>query len=122
MNCSSLKTLNINNFKTSNVADMSTMFGGCSSLESLDVSSFDTSKVKKMHSMFESCKNLKNVKGVENFNTSNVENMCDMFKGCEALSADCSGWNVVEVTKHSGFRNINENTANTNIIEPNWVS
>ena len=40
--CSSLKELNLNNFNTNNVTDMSYMFYGCSSLKELNLNNFNT--------------------------------------------------------------------------------
>ena len=41
--CSSLPSLDVTNFDTSNVTTMASMFMSCSSLPSLDVTNFDTS-------------------------------------------------------------------------------
>ena len=43
--CSSLTSVDVSGFDTSNVTSLESMFSGCSSLTSLDVSGFDTSKV-----------------------------------------------------------------------------
>ena len=43
--CSSLTTLDISNFRTSNVTWMSYMFNNCYLLTTLDLSNFDTSSV-----------------------------------------------------------------------------
>ena len=40
--CSSLKELNLNNFNTNNVTNMSYMFYGCSSLKELNLNNFNT--------------------------------------------------------------------------------
>ena len=53
--CSSLKTLNLSSFNTSNVTDMSKMFNECSSLEELNISYFNTSNVTKKGGMFYEC-------------------------------------------------------------------
>jgi len=50
--CSSLESLDINNWDTSNVSNMWGMFQGCRSLTSLDLSSWDTSNVTDMAFMF----------------------------------------------------------------------
>ena len=47
-NCSSLTSLNLSNFNTNNVKDMSGMFNKCSSLTSLNLSNFNTNNVKDM--------------------------------------------------------------------------
>ena len=73
----------LNNFDTSKVTRMSSMFGGCNSLQSLDLSSFDTSKVTDMRFMFEGCHSLRSVcYSSSRFVTSKVTYMRDMFKGC----------------------------------------
>lgn len=56
--CSSLATLDVSSFDTSNVTNMNSMFGSCSSLTNLDLRSFDTSKVTDMRWMFQYCSNL----------------------------------------------------------------
>ena len=56
-NCSSLKKLNLNNFKTNNVTNMEFMFSGCSSLSELNLNNFNTNNVTNMNSMFYGCSN-----------------------------------------------------------------
>ena len=51
--CSSLKELNLNNFNTNNVTDMSCMFIGCSSLKELNLSNFNVNA--NIYSMFFQC-------------------------------------------------------------------
>ena len=53
--CSSLKELNLNNFNTNNVTDMSYMFNGCSSLKELNLNNFNTNNVTDMSDMFSGC-------------------------------------------------------------------
>ena len=57
--CSSLKSIDLSSFNTTNVKDMSCMFGECSSLESIDLSSFNTTNVNNMYEMFRECSSLK---------------------------------------------------------------
>ena len=57
--CSSLKSIDLSSFNTTNVKDMSGMFWGCSSLESIDLSSFNTTNVNDMSCMFYRCSSLK---------------------------------------------------------------
>ena len=59
LRCTSLITLDLSNFNTSKVTNMSNMFYNCISLTSLDLSNFDTSKVTNMDYMFSSCTSLK---------------------------------------------------------------
>jgi surface protein len=83
--CSSLTSLNLSNLDTSNVTNMYSMFSGCSKLTSLDVSSFNTSKVTNMGYMFNSCSLLTSL-DVSSFNTSKVTNMGYMFGSCSLLT------------------------------------
>ena len=53
--CSSLKELNLNNFNTNNVIDMTYMFYGCSSLKELNLNNFNTNNVIDMYRMFYGC-------------------------------------------------------------------
>ena len=83
--CSNLTTITaINNLKTDNVTDMSSMFIGCSGLTNLDVSKFNTANVTSMRNMFSECSSLTSL-DVSNFNTSNVTDMSSMFSYCSAM-------------------------------------
>lgn len=96
--CSSLISLDLSGFDTSNITSMYSMFNGCSSLSSLDLSGFDTSKVTDMSYMFDSCRSLTSL-DLSMFDTSNVTNMEDMFFNCSALtSLDLSGFDTSKVT------------------------
>ena len=53
--CSSLKELNLNNFNTNNVTNMSWMFYRCSSLNELNLNNFNTNNVTDMRNMFSGC-------------------------------------------------------------------
>ena len=57
--CSSLQSINLSSFNTTNVKDMSLMFYECSSLRSIDLSSFNTTNVEDMTWMFFGCSSLK---------------------------------------------------------------
>ena len=56
--CSGLTSLNLSNFNTSQVTDMSYMFSDCSGLTRLDLSSFYTWYVTDMSGMFSGCSSL----------------------------------------------------------------
>jgi len=57
--CSSLQSIDLSSFNTTNVIDMSDMFCNCYSLQSIDLSSFNTTNVKEMGLMFSDCSSLK---------------------------------------------------------------
>ena len=54
-----MKEIDFNNFNTSLVINMGSMFSGCSNLIELDLSLFDTSSIIDMHDMFNGCSQLK---------------------------------------------------------------
>ena len=74
--CKNLSTLLIT-ADTSNITNMSDMFGECYKLEELDLSTFNTLHVTDMSNMFRRCYNLKTLK--YEFDTTNVKNMQRMF-------------------------------------------
>lgn len=78
--------------------DLSRMFSSCSSLESVDTEDWDTSNVKNMSNMFQNCRALVTL-DLSSFNTSKVTNMSNMFDSCNALEAlDLSNWDTSNVT------------------------
>ena len=96
---SSLESLDLSSFNTSNVTDMSTMFAS-TALTSLDLSNFDTSKVTNMSAMFASTA-LTSL-DLSSFNTSNVTNMSNMFASTALTSLDLSNFDVSRVNNFSG--------------------
>ena len=83
--CTALTQLNLSNFNTNNVSAMSGIFNCCYKLTQLDLSSFDTSKVVYMDNMFSHCKSLTQL-DLSNFDTSEVYRMDDMFYDCPKLN------------------------------------
>ena len=73
--------LNLYNFNTDNVTNMSSMFSACSSLKELNLNNLNTNNVTDMSGMFYECSSLKEL-NLSNFNTNNVTNMRAMFYGC----------------------------------------
>ena len=53
--CSSLEELNLSNFNTNNVNDMSYIFYECSTLKDLNISNFNTDMAVIIGDMFEGC-------------------------------------------------------------------
>ena len=97
--CSNLTNLNLNSFNTGNVMNLSSMFMYCYFLTSLDLSSFNTANVTDMSNMFISCSSLTSL-DLSSFNTANVTDMSKMFDGCSSLtSLDLSGFNTANVTE-----------------------
>ena len=84
-NCYNVKQLDLSNFDTSNVFDMSAMFFNCFSLTQLDLSGFNTSIVEYMKCMFYQCKTLTTIYTSAAWKTNRILNTDDMFKECYSL-------------------------------------
>ena len=82
-NCRSLISLDLSDWDTSNVTSMEYMFNGCY-VKSLDLSGWDTSKVTNMNRMFYNCSGLTEL-DLSSFDTSKVTSMGSMFSGCTSL-------------------------------------
>ena len=113
--CSSLTSLDLSNFNTSEVLNLHHLFRGCSLLTSLDLSNFDTSKVTTMFCMFKGCSSLTSL-NLSNFDTSKVTNMFSMFEGCIKLeyinmfNFDENSLNISNIDTYSDiFKNVPKN-------------
>ena len=60
---SSLKSINLSNFNSAKLDDISYMFSGCNSIESIDLSNFDNSLLVNMSHIFEGYIFMKTIKG-----------------------------------------------------------
>lgn len=76
--CKALSTIDISNWNTSNVTNMSYMFYNCLGITSLDLSSFNTSNVTNMSAMFRNCPALTTL-DIRNFDFSNCTSYGNMF-------------------------------------------
>ena len=121
-----LKHLNVSNFNTCNVTDMSDMFYGQGSIKKLNVSKWNVSKVEtfdhmfadnfnlefinvknwdvsscnNFNAMFNDCLSLKNI-SVENWDVSNAYYLSQMFERCKSLKyLNLSNW---KASKCKGF-------------------
>ena len=104
--CAALAELDVSNFTTDIVTDMSHMYDGCSKITSIaGLSSFDTSSVTDMSGMFAKSA-ITSLDGLSNWDTSSVINMSYMFAGIshpfETVN-DISGWDTSKVTDMSGM-------------------
>ncbi|EDH3593748.1 BspA family leucine-rich repeat surface protein [Listeria monocytogenes] len=85
--------LDLSNFDTSSVTDMSGMLGDTAA--NLDLSNFDTSQVNNMSYMFDS--SAATSLDLSNFDTSQVQEMSYMFYGSAATSLDLSNFDTSQV-------------------------
>ena len=83
-NCSSLESIDLSSFNSSEVNNMCYMFYNCKSLKSIDLTSFNTKNVTNMSSMFCECSSLKSI-DLTSFNTDNIIDMSFMFDNCSSL-------------------------------------
>ena len=93
----------IKDFNTSNVTNMSNMFGSCYNLKGIDLSNWNMGNVTNMSNMFNGCLNLKSI-DLSNWNTGNVTNMSAMFNACLVLeNLDLLSFNTSNVTNTSSM-------------------
>lgn len=86
--CSALLSLDVRNFNTANVTDMSYMFRSCVALTSLYLTNFNTEKVTYMKSMFSGCQALTTIYASSKFVTTQVSDSRFMFFNCEKLKGE----------------------------------
>ena len=101
--CRNLREIKgINQLKTNNVISLNGMFQDCNELEHLDLSNWNTSKVSNMGYMFNKCKKLKKIKGINEFITKEVRTIRAMFKECKELEyLDLSSFDTSNVNDMS---------------------
>lgn len=96
-----LENIDLSEFNSKTVTNMSGMFKDCYGLHDLDISALDTKNVTDLSSMVEGCSGLKTI-DVSKLDTSSVTNMSCMFEGCSELTAlDVSGMDTSNVTDMS---------------------
>lgn len=87
--------LDLSDFDTSNITDMSYMFDECEATLINLGDKFNTYKVDDMSLMFHDCK-VKEINLGNMFDTSKVEEMTDMFDDCEAESIAIGNSNILD--------------------------
>jgi surface protein len=85
-NCTSLTSVDLSDFDTSEVLTMTNTFRNCNSLTTLDLSTFNTEKVTTMREMFFDCIDLTTL-DISNFNTSSCTSFYQMFRDCDSLTS-----------------------------------
>jgi len=88
------------NWNTSTVTNMYSVFSGAGLTSIGDLSSWDTGNVTSMQAMFSSMSNLTSLDSISGWNTGNVTNMQGMFSMSGLTSLDfLSGWDTGNVTQ-----------------------
>lgn len=80
-----IKSIKFNNAKSMKLVEARNMFFNCTSLTSLDLSSFDTSDITIADSLFCGCISLETL-DLSNFDMSKATNYADMFRDCDNLT------------------------------------
>ena len=98
----SLSRLDLSQFKTDQVLDMSGMFTGCKNLDSLDLGMFETKKVENMASMFEGCENLKTL-DISFFDTKKLfsTHLASSYGLLKARASNARPYNIFNMLVHS---------------------
>lgn len=95
--------LDLSDFHTKNVKNMTGMFDSCRGLKELDLSSFDTKQVERMFGMFVNCESIEKI-NINNLDTSRVADMGCMFMSCTSLkSLDLSNFNTSKAESMFGM-------------------
>ena len=106
--CKNALIINVKNWDTHNIEDMSFMFYNCESVRNLKaVERFNTSKVKNMKAMFLNTRSLSKIK-LNRWDTFNVTDMSHMFEGCRAYIIKVSNFDMSSIKICTAmFRNSN---------------
>jgi surface protein len=97
--CSSLTTIpSANNWNTSKVTNMISMFNNCTNFNS-DISNWNTSSVTSMYSMFNHATWFN--QNIGSWNTSKVTDMRLMFATASRFNQSLNSWDVSKVTSMS---------------------
>jgi surface protein len=87
--CSGLTSIDVSNFKTDNVTDMSFMFEKCSGLTTIDLGNFRTEKLTNLNGMFSDCSQLVSI-NMSGFAIDRA-GYAYMFTNCSSLAAIQAG-------------------------------
>ena len=116
-----LAFFDLSNFDTSNVTNMSYMLAGMNSLTFLDLSNFNTPKVTDMSGMFDALSGLTSL-DLSNFDTSKVTNMYAMFANMSSLiSLNLSNFDTSKVTNMRYMFSLTNEYVISDRLEVIWV-
>ena len=107
------EVINMQDWNTSNVTDMSWMFYSAKNFNG-DISNWNTSNVKDMSHMFRGAESFNQdlIRDGDSWNTGNVENMSFMFADAKGFNGNISNWDTSKVNDMShmfrGTENFNQ--------------
>ena len=112
--CRELVFVDLTNFKSDNLTDISFLFGNCTNLKEIKgLEHLNTKNIVSMDNAFMACENLKEINGLKNFETSNVLSLYGMFCDCYNLeSLDVGNFDTRKVSSFesvfSGCKSLKE--------------
>ena len=97
-NINIIKSIDLSNFDSSQITDISEMFSNCNNLRAINFKNFNTISVQSMEYLFYNCVALTSL-DLPNFITTSLNNMGDMFNNnINLLSLDLSSFDTSSVT------------------------
>ena len=106
-NCTLLNSIpDISDWDTTNLTNICNLFYHCTSLVSIpDISKWNIENVKNLSYMFYDCKSLASLPDISKWDTSNVTDIHGIFSNCSSLTVlpDISKWNTENVNNMSGL-------------------
>ena len=100
--CYHISSIDLSNFDSDEVIDMSYMFNHCFNLQKLKIDNLNIKNVTNMEKMFRRCFNLKEL-NVNSFDTSNVTNMNNMFCCLSLKKLNLDTFNTCKVQDMHNF-------------------
>ena len=99
--CTKLKKIvGIENLDVSKLKTTKIMFYGCKNLVELDLTNWNTISLENMSYMFYNCANLKIIKNIENWQLTSIKDVSYMFYECTKLDVDLSNWDLRNIKKY----------------------
>lgn len=118
--CTSLTSLNLSKWKTSQSLNMEGMFSDCSNLKTLDLSGFNTATVTNMAEMFSKCINLRQVTLGDNFAWKGIDGLLPTPNPNTIPGAD-GKWYAMSNKKGYAPADIPSNKADTYVASPDML-
>lgn len=121
---SSLESIDVSNFDTSEATDLSGMFNGATQVKTITgLDKLDVSKVTRLDNFFMQCGQLTNAGDLSNWDVSNVNYFNSMFMGTSNLKSvgDLEKWQVSDAGKSTASASQGSQTfAMSGLDVPSW--
>ena len=97
-----LESINLNNWDTHNVMYLDYAFDDCEKIKEIDLSSWDTTNLQRATGLFWGARSLKTIK-LSTWNTSKLENIGRIFSNTLATEIDLSNWDLSNINDSGNF-------------------